>query len=188
MKSGISTLRFRSVFNGLLLSILLLSALYAGHVPAAHALGTIRYAKPAGLTSGSCGSWAKACGLRYALASVAVSGDQIWVTKGTYKPTSGTDRTISFVLKNGVALYGGFAGTESSLSQRDPAVNVTILSGDIGVAAVVSDNSYHVIQASSVSSSAVLDGFTITGGNATGSRTASLAPAVGCSTTTAAQR
>ncbi len=44
----------------------------------------------------------------------------------------GTDRTISFELKNGVAIYGGFAGTETLRTQRNPATNVTVLSGDIG--------------------------------------------------------
>ncbi len=32
----------------------------------------------------------------------AVSGDEIWVAAGTYKPTAGADPTISFVLVNGV--------------------------------------------------------------------------------------
>jgi hypothetical protein len=49
---------------------------------------------------------------------------------GTYKHTATADRTISFALKNGVGVYGGFAGTETMRSQRNPATNVTILSGD----------------------------------------------------------
>ena len=61
---------------------------------------------------------------------------------------------------------GGFAGNESSFDKRDPATNVTILSGDIGVGGDNSDNSYHVV--CSLSPLVVLDGFTITGGNANG--------------------
>src|SRR5687768_4518066 len=100
-------------------------------VTPAGAAGTM-YVVPGGLTTGSCASWANACDLQYAL-GVASSGSDLWVKKGTYRPTSSTNRTVSFVLKNGVALYGGFAGTETLLTQRKPATNITILSGDIGV-------------------------------------------------------
>jgi hypothetical protein len=111
-------------------------------------------------------SWGDAyTDLQSALAA-ASSGDEIWIAAGTYRPTSGTDRTISFVLKNGVSAYGGFAGTETSLWQRDFQTNVTTLSGDIGTAGDNSDNSYHVVVGSNTDSSVVLDGFTITGGNA----------------------
>ena len=89
---------------------------------------------------------------------------EIWVAAGTYKPTGGTDRNVTFQLKNGVAVYGGFAGTETTRTQRDPAVNATTLSGDIG-AAGNSDNSYHVVTGVT---GATLDGFTITAGNANG--------------------
>ena len=94
---------------------------------------------------------------------------QIWVAAGTYKPTVGTDRTISFIMKNNVAIYGGFTGTETLLAQRDRAANVTILSGDIGVVSDTSDNSYHVINNNGLDNTAILDGFTITGGVAHGS-------------------
>uniref|UniRef100_UPI0038920744 choice-of-anchor Q domain-containing protein n=1 Tax=Winogradskyella sp. 4-2091 TaxID=3381659 RepID=UPI0038920744 len=53
----------------------------------------------------------------------------IWVKAGTYIP--GTNRTDVFSLTNNQKIYGGFDGTEVSLSQRDAAVNLTILSGDI---------------------------------------------------------
>src|SRR5271157_4844982 len=112
-------------------------------------------------------SWANAyTDLQAALTSTQLhSGDQIWVAQGTYHPTSGTDRTISFALKDGVQVYGGFAGTETNLNQRDWVHNVTTLSGDIGQPNVNSDNSYHVVTATNLTSAAVLDGFTITGGN-----------------------
>ncbi|HEX5840091.1 MAG TPA: hypothetical protein VFY26_19800, partial [Anaerolineales bacterium] len=79
---------------------------------------TIRYVKwdAAGANDGT--SWTNGfTDLQLALAA-ASSGDEIWVATGVYKPTSGTDRSVSFVLKNGVAVYGGFAGTEILRDQR----------------------------------------------------------------------
>ncbi|MFZ4572631.1 MAG: IPT/TIG domain-containing protein, partial [Bacteroidales bacterium] len=100
-------------------------------------------ASATGANNGS--SWTDAyTSLQTAITS-AFSSQQIWVAAGTYKPTATTDRTISFVMKEGVAIYGGFAGTETLLTDRAPSVNVTILSGEIG-AAGTSDNSYHVVQ------------------------------------------
>jgi hypothetical protein len=69
-------------------------------------------------------------------------------------------------LKNGVAIYGGFAGTETALSQRNLKINATILSGDIDKDNTITNNAYHVTTASATNSTAVIDGFTITGGNA----------------------
>ncbi len=115
-------------------------------------------------------SWSNAFRSLQPALSVAAGGDQIWVAKGTYWPTLATEpadtRTRTFQLKEGVALYGGFAGNETRLGGRNPAVNPTILSGEIGAADTISDNTYHVVTGYGVSSAAVLDGFTITGGNA----------------------
>jgi uncharacterized repeat protein (TIGR02543 family) len=106
----------------------------------------------------------------------ATSGKQIWVANGVYYPDRGGgqvlgDRNASFVLKDGVAVYGGFKGNETNLAARDknPATNGTTLSGDIGTANVLADNSYQVVRGSNLSASAVLDGFTITRGNSNGS-------------------
>ena len=131
------------------------------------ASGDILYVASGGMNSGSCDSWANACDLQYSM-SIVTATDEIWVQQGTYKPTSGTDRTISFVLKDGVSLYGGFVGTEVLRNQRTSSASLTILSGDIGVLGDVTDNSYHVMVASGVTETTVLDGFTITGGYASG--------------------
>lgn len=134
-------------------------------MPAARAATVIRVT-PTGTTSGACGgTWGTACDLQYALTDVAVSGDEIWVQAGTYKPTTGNDRNATFQLKNGVALYGGFAGTETERSQRNWINHITTLSGEIG-AAGNSDNVYHVVSTDTVDAATVLDGFTVTGGNA----------------------
>jgi len=111
-------------------------------------------------------SWTDAYTDLQAALAAAEWGDEIWVAQGTYKPTSGAEQTVSFVLEAGVGLYGGFAGTESERGQRDWNANATILSGDIGTVGSAADNSYHVVIGAHL---AVLDGFTITGGNANGS-------------------
>jgi len=105
----------------------------------------------------------------------AVIGDQIWVAAGIYTPTylssPGDSRSATFQLKNGVALYGGFDPTVGDVGweDRDWANNVTILSGDIGIAGDPGDNSYHVFYHPlelALDGSAILDGFTVSGGNA----------------------
>ena len=58
-------------------------------------------------------------------------GDEIWVAAAVYKPTTGTSTLITFSVKNGTKLYGGFNGTETLLSQRNFDLNATILSGEI---------------------------------------------------------
>ena len=131
--------------------------------------GTVYRVSTTGATSLPCGAdWSTPCDLKFAI-STATSGAEIWVQQGTYYP--GTIRDDYFSLKNGVAIYGGFAGTETVRSQRnsDPATNGTVLSGDIGTVGSNGDNSYHVVVANFVLNTAVLDGFTITGGNANGS-------------------
>ncbi|MGA2499316.1 MAG: right-handed parallel beta-helix repeat-containing protein, partial [Tepidisphaeraceae bacterium] len=117
---------------------------------------------PAPATNGP--SWSQAyTDLQLALGA-AVSGDTIEVADGTYKPTSGTDRTISFQLKAGVAIYGGYAGYGAgNPDARDVVMYPTILSGDIGTIGTTTDNSYHVVVGSGTSSTAILSGFTITG-------------------------
>jgi hypothetical protein len=111
--------------------------------------------------------------LQDALHKPPTSGDEIWVAAGIYKPDKGSgetvdDRRAAFQLINGVAIYGGFAGGESSLDERDWETNETILSGDVCREGIKKDNSYHVVNGSGTGATAVLDGFTITAGNAHG--------------------
>jgi len=141
---------------------------------------SVLYVAPTAQGSGNCSSWANACTLQYALTH-AVSGDEIWVKAGTYTP--GSARTDSFRIERTVQLYGGFAGTETARDQRNPRVNQTILSGDIDQndlntdgnfiaetpADIQGSNAYHVVNSGSTNSTAILDGFAITAGQANGS-------------------
>ncbi|HEY1685795.1 MAG TPA: choice-of-anchor Q domain-containing protein [Tepidisphaeraceae bacterium] len=115
-------------------------------------------------------SWATAYTSLQAALAVATSGTTIEVGQGTYKPTTTTDRTISFDMVSGVQILGGYEGYgAANPDTRDPAVYTTTLSGDIGTTGDNSDNSYHVVYAgATVDSTAALDGFTITDGNADG--------------------
>jgi hypothetical protein len=147
----------------------------------AQAAGSILYVDVDSTCTLSCGgSWALAYpNLQTALAA-ATSGDQVWVAEGVYYP--GTTRASTFTLINGVAIYGGFNGTESSLSQRDLATNPTILSGDIDQndlntdgnfiaetpANIQGSNAYHVVSGNGQDMTAVLDSFILTAGQATG--------------------
>lgn len=120
---------------------------------------------------GDGGTWATALNdLQDALCLARRSGGdvaEIWVRAGTYTPDRGTDlRIMAFVLENNLGIYGGFDGTETLRSDRDPEANPTILSGEIGVMGDTSDNSVHVVFAKGVNASAILDGFTIRDGHA----------------------
>jgi predicted outer membrane repeat protein len=97
--------------------------------------------------------------------SASAFGDQIWVAAGTYKPTLTSVRTIYFEIKNGTKVYGGFDGNETLLNERNPITNVTILSGDIATTSGF-DNSYHVVYFWNTGNQTLLNGFTITAGNA----------------------
>lgn len=120
--------------------------------------------------------------LQDALAAAAASGGtitELWVAAGTYFPDLGLgqtpgDRERYFLLSSNLALYGGFACGDDDLSDRNPVANTTILSGDLlgndgPDFANYEDNSYHVVvNGGGTNDTAVLDGFTISGGNANG--------------------
>ena len=132
-----------------------------------------------GLNDGS--SWTDAFNnLQDALAA-ASSGNRIHVAAGVYTPDSGAsvtpgDREETFELIDGVSVKGGFAGfDEPSPQTRDFTAYESILSGDLAGDDSAgfennSENSYHVVTGSGTNREAVLDGFTITGGNANGTR------------------
>lgn len=88
----------------------------------------------------------------------AQPGDTVWAATGVYKPTTDNNRTRRFELKNRVCLYGGFAGTETNINQRDLAQNQSILSGDIGVPLDSTDNAFTILYMNNPDTGTVVDG------------------------------
>lgn len=169
--------RWLVVVRYLILLGLVLMLVLTASAPVARAASIIRV-MPTGTSTWPCGStWATACAYLQTAVTNAASGDEIWVAAGVHKPTYGTDRTATFQLKSNLALYGGFAGTETLRTQRNPAANVTILSGDIDsndvntdgneiaetTADIVGSNAYHVVTGAN---GATLDGVIVSGGYA----------------------
>ncbi len=141
---------------------------------------TVWYVNDDGDAANGCASWLDACPELQTALSLANPGDQIWVAEGTYRPDYDVntgqhtgDRQTSFHLISGVALYGGFDGTEEVLADRAGLFDDTILTGDLldndGPDFTNNDdNSYHVVMSIGADDTAILDGFAITGGNADG--------------------
>ena len=178
------------------LPMLLLAFFLAGM---AAAQSKTYYVSPTGTGDGS--SWANATTLSDAL-NKAVAGDQIWVrgfetvTKDELYIVPKEVLQEGFTVKSGVQLYGGFAGTETKLTDRETLGKPyqlkyrSVLSGDLQNDDVVddvnlifpanttrSDNATHVLtlnmeptQASGNNNTypTVVNGFTITGGQADG--------------------
>lgn len=116
-------------------------------------------------------SWASAyTSLETALNNNNVTGAQVWIAEGTYTPSS---FTTYFHIRHGEKLYGGFNGTETSFSQRNPSLYETRLSGDINgddSTGTTTDNAWKVIRVNPFPGSSsdeviVLDGLTISDAN-----------------------
>ncbi len=124
------------------------------------------YVKKDAPAGGNGQSWATASNDLQDVLIDADYGDEVWVAEGVYYPTSSTDRNHSFLIFNGVRLYGGFNGTETILQQRVLGAYETILSGNIGDTALVTDNSFNVVRIFPSDSTTRLDGLTIRDGYA----------------------
>jgi hypothetical protein len=119
----------------------------------------------------------------------AFPGDELWVAKGTYKPSyayerTNTSRFYHFRIPNAVAFYGGFVSGQTTTASRSDygigGTNETILSGDLSGDdnytvtpwTGMTENSYHVIyhpKGFCMGTGTIMDGLTIQGGNANGS-------------------
>ncbi|MHC4676048.1 MAG: choice-of-anchor Q domain-containing protein, partial [Planctomycetota bacterium] len=159
-------------------ALLIISALLMITTPAAIAEGKVIYVDSTKNGDGS--SWANASKYLQDALFVAADGDEIWVAQGIYKPDESLaypdgsgDRTATFQLTVGVGTYGGFPTGGGLPDERDPNAFTTVLSGDLNSDDVGlannGDNSYHVVSVFNTDSSTVLDGFTITAGNANSS-------------------
>ncbi|MFK8054558.1 MAG: HYR domain-containing protein [Saprospiraceae bacterium] len=135
-------------------------------------IGQTTFVKTGGTGTGN--SWANAAGDLHQVLAQAQAGDEIWVAAGVYTPTSCSScsvsqRDMAFDIPSGVDLYGGFSGSETSLTQRDFSTNVSILSGDIDADGQRDGNSYHVVTFDQADAQTRIDGFTISDGYANGS-------------------
>ncbi|MDB4162189.1 hypothetical protein N9772_07470, partial [Bacteroidia bacterium] len=129
------------------------------------------FVKTTGNNSNAGTSWATAKNDLQNAIDVAISGDEIWIAAGTYKPTkipgstgNSTSRDVAFHINKNLKIYGGFAGTETSLSQRNISENPVTLSGDIGTIGTNTDNCYHVVITKGLNNTSLIDGLTIRDG------------------------
>ena len=141
---------------------------------------TVRYVTENGNGTKDGSSWANASDDLQDMINISTAGNEIWVAEGTYKPNrpannlttiDPNNRDNAFVLKEGVKLYGGFSRTETTIAGR--AGGATVLSGDIDGDGTLNGNCYHVVigvstAANPITAATLIDGFTITGGNAEG--------------------
>ena len=72
------------------------------------------------------GTWSSSGSTPHSTLTAALAaarpGDEVWVVSNTY-------REAEFIIPAGVSVYGGFTGSETSLSERNYTTNVTILDG-----------------------------------------------------------
>ncbi len=107
-------------------------------VASAAAYPATYHVKPTGNDASSGLSWNEAKATVAGALAVANEGDRVWVAAGTYHERI-RNRTSGGISID-VALYGGFAGTEIALEQRDVAANPTILDGDSAGTVVTIDS------------------------------------------------
>jgi hypothetical protein len=131
-----------------------------------------------GLNDGT--SWSNAFSdLQSALGSSSCVPDTVWVAGGVYFPSKDPSGNLSpsdprdktFIVASDRKIYGGFAGTETLLSQRTSTViaaHPSVLNGNLNGSFNTNDDAYHVVLTVNSNDNTLLDGFTFTNGNATG--------------------
>jgi len=136
------------------------------------------FVKPDASGTGDGSSWADAYTELSDALSVAAEGDEIWVAEGTYLPGGeNANRDALFFLDANIKLYGGFTGTESTLSDRGSYQDhPTILSGDVNGDDILNnftdnreDNCRHIMWTdTNITNETVIDGFFFQNGHTEG--------------------
>ena len=131
--------------------------------------------------------WSSALKNLQAAIDIADEGDTVFVAEGVYHPTkkiaeeygnsfSANTRHQSFLIRKDILLFGGFpadATDETTINDREWTVYETTLSGDFNgddgdQFENTEENALHVVVMLDVTSDTRMDGFYITGGNASG--------------------
>lgn len=158
----------------------------------------IRYVKPTATGTGDGSSWDNASGDLQKMIddladnNVSQQAGEVWVAAGTYKPQSqlisGMNYSASFRMRDGISVYGGFAGWETSKQERAKGTmpwdftNVTVLEAAYYESKLawtnskwtVGSDSRHVVWFAPMSGESdftritTLDGVTVQGGYAQG--------------------
>lgn len=157
-----------------------------------------RYVKPTATGTGDGSSWDNASGDLQKMIdeladnNVSQQAGEVWVAAGTYKPQSqlisGMNYSASFRMRDGISVYGGFAGNEMSKQERAKGTmpwdftNVTVLEAAYYESKLawtnskwtVGSDSRHVVWFAPMSGESdftritTLDGVTVQGGYAQG--------------------
>src|SRR5690606_32448950 len=121
----------------------------------------IRYVKTAsngGNADADGRSWETASSNLQAMIDASMEGDEVWVAAGDYHAVYYDRPHVTFVLKEGVAVYGGFPASGGAWGERDWKANETALIG-------YSEGGYPVITNEGLTSQSIWDGFIIRGGD-----------------------
>jgi hypothetical protein len=133
-----------------------LKLLFTFFVFAFAAKATVYYVSPSG--NGSTGlTWANAFQTIQPALTAATVGDEIWVAQGTYEIQS---EETQLVMKGGVNVYGGFAGTETNKSARSTNPELTIITHKSAV-----ETNFRLLFSIDLNDESVWDGFTFDGKN-----------------------
>ncbi|MCU0665118.1 MAG: hypothetical protein MUC50_22685 [Myxococcota bacterium] len=133
----------------------------------------VRYADATSTAASATGlSWATAFKLvrdaidaaAQAISTGAVESCEVWVAGGTYY-TFLTSANDTVTLRNGVDVYGGFRGDETSKASRNPKEVLTVLSGKRSSSSPMEERACHVLTATP-SSEVIVDGLIISDGSA----------------------